>query len=351
MDITDLLNNGIYWSHELDTLTAQCDGEKSHWDISVGTARIYSNNLTTSGGISQLYDLSQLIEDYFENNNITISPLNITYTSGDIEIEKNIYIIYSTTITNQNATEYIQHNFLTLNKIQCTYKKAPAQAYYIARGEVTPLIRVILKRGEQTKTTDIPTPSTDNIDYTLRQIDLSYQAVRTLVDQDDQWEDWQLIGWTCLIGTASITYYLTGDTPDLCFKFRNSFNVNEILPLKAITTFKTKLTYQQANCGRTVTQYDKQSELTFESKIGPIPLEMYDTIAALTKTDKVQILRAGTDTYDPVNIITDEIALSDKPLEENTITLKWTYSTTVQHSISQTFAERIFQTPFDPTYG
>ena len=141
-----------------------------------------------------------------------------------------------------------------------------------------------------------------------------------------------------------MTFYVTDETPDIVFSFRNAFNVIENAELYAVTTIKQKVEHSEANCQRNRIFYDRSTEYTYEVETAALPYEEAVWLQQLVASHNV--------TKDEREIlITDseaEISDSDSETNRHKFTYKFARNEQTRHKFTYKFA-RNEQTLIPPT--
>lgn len=101
---------------------------------------------------------------------------------------------------------------------------------------------------------------------------------------------------------ASKIFYLVNDAFFIPFKFKNIFNVPEIIDIQGVITQKTSVSSSTAVCGGRISQYDRNVERKYEFVTGPLTDHEARAVEALVLSSDIAI--ASSNNLIPV-IITD----------------------------------------------
>lgn len=88
--------------------------------------------------------------------------------------------------------------------------------------------------------------------------------------------------------------YITPAPAYLTFRFRNIFNVPELVDIEGSMVTKSQTTRKDAVCSGDIVKYDRRTDRTYEFTTGPLPADEVESLAQLLSSHSIQLLADGT---------------------------------------------------------
>lgn len=122
-------------------------------------------------------------------------------------------------------------------------------------------------------------------------------------------------------GGGLAMFYITPSPAFLTFRFRNIFNVPELLDVEGVMKIKSETSRQNARCSGDIVQYDRSTDRTYEVDTGPLPADEVESLVQLISSHSVQLFVDGT-YYD---VVIDDHTCEDSTDDDALTVIKFTW--------------------------
>lgn len=288
-----------------------------------GTTQIFTTDLYPYNGKAQLVNLREIIEDYMRENGLQCGTFSVNVSSDADQATTGDFIaVYCNYKIPNRSADFFEIHFLT-TRTSFLIHPDETQALSWYQNETPDDSNVytefLVKTDEGMKTykkMDRPDNGTFETDYIVPQ-----KLFETL--QKEQTDAvGTLLSMTVHRGKRTITFYITNETPDHSFLFRNCFNCIEYAHLYAATTLKADVDRSEATCNGTTQFYDQQTTHTHEVNVTTLSLEHALWLTQLMESHEVK----DNATAKPI-LITDITAeISDETNAVNKLKFSWRYA-------------------------
>ena len=317
----------ILFSSQLPTLEFSDAGEEAvEVLVYCSQYEVLHTTVYPIGGRLFLYDLQDLFEECMREHDMVYGVMSIEIGNSTWE---DYVILYCPQIASKNAGDFISSHFLTTLRT----KRVPGGTDSAA-SEMLSFLRTSAEDGQSVTASLVGTfRTTDSSVITLAcQFALrSEYGVSTFgaspagvlsdfsnhYDGDISygWEDLTVLSYTYSLGNRSLTFFVDAEFhPQLCFAFRNVFNVVEYAYLEGTTVTKSDTERSLATSHGVSMFYDQEDEQVFEVTTAPLSSEEADWIVQMLLSHKVQKVCEGGVMADI--LITDiDAAITDSDTE------------------------------------
>lgn len=122
-------------------------------------------------------------------------------------------------------------------------------------------------------------------------------------------------------GGGMAMFYITPSPAFLTFRFRNIFNVPELLDVEGVMEMKSETSRENARCSGDIVQYDRRTDRTYQITTGPLPSDEVESLVQLISSHSVQIYVDGA-FYD---VVIDDHTCEDSTDDESLTVIKFTW--------------------------
>lgn len=93
--------------------------------------------------------------------------------------------------------------------------------------------------------------------------------------------------------SRQIMCYLTPAKAYLAFRFRNIFNVPEVIDIEGSMVTKSETSRKDAVCAGDIVKYDRKTDRTYQVVTGPLPADEVESLAQLLSSHSIQLFANG----------------------------------------------------------
>lgn len=115
--------------------------------------------------------------------------------------------------------------------------------------------------------------------------------------------------------------YITPAPAYLTFRFRNIYNVPELVDVEGSMVTKSETSRQTAKCSGDIVQYDRHTDRTYQVTTGALPADEVESLAQLVSSHSVQLLADGS--YH--DIVIEEHTCEDSTEDDSLSVVKFTW--------------------------
>lgn len=271
---------------QLGSITAQSNNAKESVTLiryGSGPNPVFSTTLYPYGGNVILYDIASVIEEDMRKSGVSVGDYILSIGDASIRIQP-MYCDY--TADGLDA----DNCFLTTLTSQRVYQDSFFELAAIPNNDTIAMMCLYRRQDGaiDTTTIEIPGPSLER-----GRVSGSFKAVLANLRQSVG-NDVSLLAVTFRNGSRSKTYFMMQGDADARFCFRNCFNAYDIIDLKGVITEKNAVSNKLAICNGRASQYDHQTDQTFEFQSEPLTDIEAQSISQLVASREVYLLHGDS---------------------------------------------------------
>lgn len=122
-------------------------------------------------------------------------------------------------------------------------------------------------------------------------------------------------------GGRQLMCYITPAPAYLTFRFRNIFNVPELVDIEGSMVTKSETTRKDAVCSGDIVKYDRRTDRTYQFTTGPLPADEVESLAQLLSSHALQLLADGS-WHD---VVIEEYSYDDSTDDDSLTAVKFTW--------------------------
>ncbi len=236
-----------------------------------GVTPIFEITLFAHDGKLTFYDLRSIVEEYMRSslNPVMRCSLWINEEGAEGTYSMDDVIIVHSDFAIGNIDSFLAKHFLTTRSSFRIYRGGSQTLSWLPMENEQPSAytdavsldadgnAIVTRVPEDAETTEFPSVAQKVIDV---------QEIQAQVPG-------KLVSFTVHRGSRSMTFYVTDETPDIIFTFRNAFNCIEAAEIFAATTRKQKVERSEAHIMRETMFYDQEAQTSFEVETTALPYE------------------------------------------------------------------------------
>ena len=115
--------------------------------------------------------------------------------------------------------------------------------------------------------------------------------------------------------------YITPAPAYLTFRFRNIFNVPELVDIEGSMVTKSATSRKDAVCSGDIVKYDRRTDRTYQFTTGPLPADEIESLAQLLSSHSIQLLTDGT--YH--DVVIEDHSCEDSTDDDSLTAIKFTW--------------------------
>ena len=311
---------------EISTSTTD---EELQVSVIVNSATAATVDLYPFSGQVVLYDIRTIIEDVMLQNNLAFATCNVSVVDNNATTSAGSFTVIMSDIDIPNISTWLASHFLTTR----TSHRISANGqqlvnWFSAQGEsVNYKIEAIVDNG----TTQVVSTWTERASQTVNKgVYYSLISVEGIIAHFE--DEGQVRAFKVYRGAnRTMEFYITEEEPNMLFKFKNNFNVEEYVGLYAATNRKQKLEASEANILRTMVKYDFNTITEYEVVSAMLSVEEAKWLSQMVASREVH-LKINASTWKEI-LIDGESEVSDLAGDENRLKFSYQFAKRVQHLI------------------
>ena len=311
---------------EISTSTTD---EELQVSIIVNSATAATVDLYPFGGQVVLYDIRTIIEDVMLQNNLAFATCNVSVVDNNATTSAGSFTVIMSDIDIPNISTWLASHFLTTRTSQRISANGQQLVnWFSAQGEsVNYKIEAIVDNG----TTQVVSTWTERASQTVNKgVYYSLISVEGIIAHFE--DEGQVRAFKVYRGAnRTMEFYITEEEPNMLFKFKNNFNVEEYVGLYAATNRKQKLEASEANILRTMVKYDFNTITEYEVVSAMLTVEEAKWLSQMVTSREVH-LKINASTWKEI-LIDGESEVSDLAGDENRLKFSYQFAKRVKHLI------------------
>ena len=298
--------SGWMLSSAIGDISADSTAESVAVRLSIAGHTFFSATIAVYGGVATLYDATSVIEDYMRRESLSMAA--VTAFFGDESTS--LYVQYCSVLL--PATFDPADTFLSLAGVTRTHRGS-----HIALSVLPRTDRTVSLKGVSHDASGIPSVSEAELAKTFPvgggTLYLPVDGLVSALGGADY------LAVSC--GGLRRMVFIDRHPFFLLFKFRNVFNVPELLDVACTVETETEAGGSTAVCGGILSRYDITVTRSFTVKTSPLTTAQAEALSQMVASHSVQLC-AGDDDFDVV--ITDS-ECKDTTDDSSPVTYSFTF--------------------------
>ena len=345
------------FSSQLQEIEFETDLDRLVIVLSDGLKDIFTTTIYAYDGKASLINIVEVIESYMINTNQVFTAFTMYFNKADgTNVNSfNINTLYCSHIIKGDVATFATKHFLTTLPTMRVPRHTDTFLSFLHGQESsfinTHCVFTDTDGNIQNKTISMRGLITDDIGVTT--IPINYDAIVKLLKISVSNVD-KVLSYTVEFNGRFCTYYVTDDTPNIAFSFKNCFNVDETIYLNAVTTTKTKVNRSMAISQGRHSFYDQTVDKTYEVETAPLTQAEAEWVEQLFMSHSVRLGTASDPDSLPKVIITEstcEIGDNDEQLHKVKFTWQFVEQRPHLHAQLNDSDSRIFTTEYNSVFS
>ena len=327
--------------------------ENANVSILLDDMNAYQTSLVEYEGQAKFYGLRDIVKMHMENLTLP-SPacrLRIMVVSGsETQQTSEVYVIYAAyTPGDTTAENYIKKHFLSSR----TYFEVPDGAeckvtMMVTESGLTPYVLAVCQKDGETTVRKISLETISAQTPCVVSLDMAPATVKALGEQQCSTDIGKILEYGVFAGERYMSLFVRRDEPEVVFKFRNAFNVNEMAYIYGSTKIITDVSRKEAICMHRKSYYDE--EVTRKNEVTTEALSYEQAIwfnELFTSKRVTKDVGGGLEAVVLLSDITSEISYSQDAVNRHKFS--WEYEDK-QMWVKADDHERIFTEQYTPVF-
>ena len=306
---TPLFNKTVVLTSEARSIAATTDEDRIPVSLTCSGETFFTVDLYAYYGKVDLYDPGSLIEDFFIAHQMIYGQIVIKFGNDT----KTMMFLYC---EHDMPFLFNPRKVLLLSSYaRRVHKDSQFTVAAIPVGSDTPLVIKAVGHDNLGKIASVQfNEDCDLIDpqYTTLSVSQIIQKANTLED---------VIYFSVEHDERQLMCYIMPAKGYLTFRFRNIFNVPELVDIEGSMVTKSETTRKDAVCSGDIVQYDRRTDRIYQFTTGPLSNDEVESLEQLVSSHSVQLYADGI-FYD---VIIDEHTCEDSTDDEALSVIKFTW--------------------------
>lgn len=303
---------------EAGAIAVMTDADHLTVTISNSNEQFFSSELYAYNGVVELFDTGTIIEEYFRQHEIVEDLVTVTFGSVALDI----LFLYC---ENRMPPEFVPANVQLLSSTVRRVHRG--SRFTVAAIPTSPSPSVIFKAVGHDRYGNIASLKLPAASMSGNMIFKNFSVVGDVVK----------VATTKSVSVPvplkDVLYfsaehegrqqmcYITPSSAFLTFRFRNIYNVLELLDVEGAMVTKPDTSRQTAFCENKIVQYDRRTDRTYQFVTGPLPAEEVESLRQLLSSYSVELYQDGT--Y--YGIAIEDYTCEDSTEDDALTTVKFTW--------------------------
>lgn len=322
------------YSHTLlqeipDVVNIDGVGENVTVNVLLNNVTVYTTSLLSFGGVATLYDLRSIVEQHMRNQEQIMMLFKVTANSdGETMESEPVYVIFNSSHEfGGDGTRFYKRQFLTNRSF-----------YVIPRNGIRTLALFDDGRTKLTIWAECAFLQ-DNEQRVLRinlqEIPMGRAGVHTITPHpafiSQKAEEMtgencgKLLAYTIHAGERTLSFYVTDETSQVTFAFRNAFNALDYAFVFGTTNVKTEVERQEATCQGRMSFYNQLVRRKHEVTTVPLSYEEAHWLNELFVSPSVKVMDQQGEMIATALLGDISSEISNRPDEKVRMKFSWWY--------------------------
>lgn len=319
---TSIFNKTFVLTSEARSIVATTDEDRLSVSLTCSGVTFFTVDLYAYDGKVELFDPGALIENFFIANQMICESVTVTFGT----VSENILFLYC---ENDMPASFNPSNVLLLStQARRVHKDSQFTVAALPVGPNTPfVIKAVghdylgrIARTQFNKSLNIiDTLFTDFSVSSIVRKATGHNVSEFGPLQDNAIED--VMYFSVEHGGRQLMCYITPAPAYLTFRFRNIFNVPELVDIEGSMVIKSETSRKDAVCSGDIVKYDRKTDRTYQFTTGPLPADEVESLAQLLSSHSLQILADGS--YH--DVVIEESSYEDSTDDDSLTAIKFTW--------------------------
>lgn len=296
---SSIFSNSYVLTSEANSIVATTDAAKLTVSLTCSGDTFFTVDLYAYDGKVELFDPGSIIEDYFIAHQMICESITVQFGTAS----KSLLFLYCENVMPESFDP--AGILLLSSQARRVHKDSSFTVAAIPSGPSTPFVIKAVGHDRLGNIASVLYHLSVNIVNTLYTTFSVSQIVRfatgrvgpTEAPIPDALAD--VMYFSVEHDGRQLMCYITPAPAYLTFRFRNIFNVPELVDVEGSMVTKSETSRQTAKCSGDIVQYDRRTDRTYQVTTGALPADEVESLTQLVSSHSVQ-LKADGNYYDIV---------------------------------------------------
>lgn len=291
---TSIFSNSYVLTSEARSIAATTDAAKLAVSLTCSGDTFFTVDLYAYDGKVELFDPGSIIEDYFIAHQMICESITVQFGTAS----KSLLFLYC---ENAMPESFNPAGILLLSsQARRVHKDSSFTVAAISSGPSTPFVIKAVGHDSSGEIYSVSFSESRDITATAFTTFSVSEIVGKAVGRADAYEGKvhlplvDVMYFSVEHGGRQLMCYITPTPAYLTFRFRNIFNVPELVDVEGSMVTKSETSRQTAKCSGDIVQYDRRTDRTYQVTTGAIPADEVESLTQLVSSHSVQILADGS---------------------------------------------------------
>lgn len=315
---TSIFSNSYVLTSEARSIVATTDEAKLTVSLTCSGDTFFTVDLYAYDGKVELFDPGSIIEDYFIAHQMICESVTVQFGTAS----KNLLFLYC---ENVMPDSFIPSNVLLLSSLaRRVHKDSQFTVAALPVGPTTPFVFKAVGHDLDGEIASVEFSETrDIIDTTFTTFTVA-QIISKATGPKTPPLNFRLkdvMYFSVEHGGRQLMCYITPAPAYLTFRFRNIFNVPELVDVEGTMVTKSETSRQTAKCSGDIVQYDRRTDRTYQVTTGALPADEVESLTQLVSSHSVQLYADGS--YH--DIVIEDHTCEDSTEDDSLSVVKFTW--------------------------
>ena len=350
---TPIFTKSVVLTSEAKSIAATTDEDRLSVSLTCSGVTFFNVDPYAYDGKVELFDPGTLVENHFIARQMICESVTVTFGTAS----KNILFLYC---ENDMPASFDPRRVLLLSS-QARRVRKDSQFTVAALSDDSDTPYVIKAVGHDSfgqiaKVEFNESPDLDDKYTTLSVPEIIKKAtgLTNITDSPISTPLEDVIYFSVEHGGRQLMCYITPAPAYLTFRFRNIFNVPELVDIEGSMVTKSATSRKDAVCSGDIVKYDRRTDRTYEFTTGPLPADEVESLTQLLSSHSIQLLADGT--YH--DIVIEDHSCEDSTDDNSLSAMKFTWRFKGRRPVNfnssifgiQPSHREIFSDQFSPEY-
>lgn len=318
---SSIFSKSYVLTSEANSIVATTDAAKLTVSLTCSGDTFFTVDLYAYDGKVELFDTGSIIEDYFIAHQMICESITVQFGTAS----KSLLFLYCENVMPESFDP--AGILLLSSQARRVHKDSSFTVAALPVGPTTPFVIKAVGHDSSGDIASVQFPISRNItDSTFTTFTVSEiirmatgQALGTEEPVPDPVRD--VMFFSVEHGGRQLMCYITPAPAYLTFRFRNIFNVPELVDVEGSMVTKSETSRQTAKCSGDIVQYDRRTDRTYQVTTGALPADEVESLTQLVSSHSVQLLADGA--YH--DIVIEEHTCEDSTEDDSLSVVKFTW--------------------------
>lgn len=312
---TSIFNKTFVLTSEARSIVAITDEDRLSVSLTCSGVTFFTVDLYAYDGKVELFDPGALVENFFIANQMICESVTVTFGTASHDF---IFLYCE----NDMPDSFNPSNVLLLSSLaRRVHKDSQFTVAALPVTSNTPFIIKVVGHNVDGEIASVQFPQNQNITDTLFTTFEVSQIIGIATGSSVENPLDDVMYFSVEYGGRQLMCYITPAPAYLTFRFRNIFNVPELVDLEGSMVTKSETSRKDAVCGGDIVKYDRRTDRTYQFTSGPLPVDEVETMAQLLSSHSLQLYADGN-FHD---IVIEESSYEDSTDDDSLTAIKFTW--------------------------